>query len=387
MRSTGLAARAALTSLLALLPSVAFAAPGDADFREWPMRNNYSAQVTSAPCSLYGDPIENVHCNESNPEAVDLAMSSGSGVYASTAGFVSSTGTNSCVGKWLVVAETDSPEGEQTYMTYQHLADNTLIGAGHHVSPGELIAYSGNSGTCTNGAHLHFMRASVFPTWSSSNIPYARTMYPIDGDATIVDDDLGGPAYESSNVGVGYLNGNSRSSQDSLFEAAWRTLGGWPTVGRPIGHDLQPCGGTVWGWRYSCSLGVWNGVAQGFIEPNGTYRRVIARVSTYSGAFVVPDLFLQYWLLGTNDDTIGFPVSDILACLPEDLTCGGQDYTRQLFQNGEIRGYFGCWVGVWLNRYGAKTAPMSDATILYPGTCSGDWLTNSYYMYHHYYNI
>jgi len=80
---------------------------------------------------------------------VDIGVSSGSTVMASSSGTVISAGWNGDYGYCILLQH---PDGRQT--RYAHL-NKILVSAGESVSQGEKIALSGNTGRST-GPHLHF---------------------------------------------------------------------------------------------------------------------------------------------------------------------------------------------------------------------------------------
>jgi murein DD-endopeptidase MepM/ murein hydrolase activator NlpD len=82
-------------------------------------------------------------------EGIDLAVSNGTPVVASAAGTVIVSGWMGGYGNLVVV---DHGNGVAT--AYGHNTSVT-VGVGQHVSQGQLIAYSGNTGNST-GPHVHF---------------------------------------------------------------------------------------------------------------------------------------------------------------------------------------------------------------------------------------
>lgn len=80
---------------------------------------------------------------------VDIGVSSGSTVMASSAGTVVSAGWNGDYGYCILLQH---PDGRQT--RYAHL-NKVLVSAGESVSQGQKIGLSGNTGRST-GPHLHF---------------------------------------------------------------------------------------------------------------------------------------------------------------------------------------------------------------------------------------
>jgi murein DD-endopeptidase MepM/ murein hydrolase activator NlpD len=79
----------------------------------------------------------------------DFAAPIGTPVYAASTGTVLASGPASGYGRWVKIGH---PGGITT--VYGHLSRETVT-VGHAVQPGQLIAYSGNTGRST-GPHLHF---------------------------------------------------------------------------------------------------------------------------------------------------------------------------------------------------------------------------------------
>jgi len=87
--------------------------------------------------------------------AVDIADSCGTPIYAATDGFVSesvSKGWNNGYGQYIIIEHSNGSE-----TLYSHLSQNTAT-AGKYVFQGELIGYMGNTGNThgPTGCHLHF---------------------------------------------------------------------------------------------------------------------------------------------------------------------------------------------------------------------------------------
>lgn len=102
----------------------------------WP---TYSYTITS----YFGQRWGRMH------SGVDIGVSSGSTVMASSSGRVVSAGWNGDYGYCILLQH---PDGRQT--RYAHL-NKVLVSAGESVSQGQKIALSGNTGRST-GPHLHF---------------------------------------------------------------------------------------------------------------------------------------------------------------------------------------------------------------------------------------
>ena len=82
----------------------------------------------------------------------DFAAPVGTPVYASADGTVVNASPSGCGGNWVFV---DHKDGMQTrYFHLSRYADG--LHAGQVVKQGTTIGYSGNTGTCTTGPHLHY---------------------------------------------------------------------------------------------------------------------------------------------------------------------------------------------------------------------------------------
>lgn len=84
-----------------------------------------------------------------NHKGIDLATPTGTAVMASCGGVVTKAGWGSGYGYVVFIQH---PDGRET--RYGHLS-KVLVSAGQHVSQGQKIALSGNTGNST-GPHLHF---------------------------------------------------------------------------------------------------------------------------------------------------------------------------------------------------------------------------------------
>lgn len=84
---------------------------------------------------------------------IDFALPKGTPIKAPTNGKVTRIFNNELGGKVLQIAE-DNGEYHQWYL---HL-DKYNVKVGDRVKAGDIIAYSGNTGIQTTGAHLHFQR-------------------------------------------------------------------------------------------------------------------------------------------------------------------------------------------------------------------------------------
>lgn len=82
----------------------------------------------------------------------DFGAPVGTPVYASADGTVVNASPSGCGGNWIFI---DHKDGMQTrYFHLSRYADG--LHAGQVVKQGTTIGYSGNTGTCTTGPHLHY---------------------------------------------------------------------------------------------------------------------------------------------------------------------------------------------------------------------------------------
>jgi len=95
--------------------------------------------------------------------AVDIANSCGTPIYAAAGGTVSISKTSGWNGGYGHYIEIKHPNGTKT--RYGHLQTN-LVNVGNRVNQGDLIAYMGTTGHST-GCHVHF------EVWGATN-PFAR---------------------------------------------------------------------------------------------------------------------------------------------------------------------------------------------------------------------
>ena len=124
------------------------------------------------------------HGGQKGHNGIDLAVPSGTAVYASAPGRFYSGGYSSSRGYYVVI-EHPLGDGQSYYSGYQHLSSiNSSLSNGDQVNAGDVIGYSGASGS-GSGYHLHFgivLGASgkglsglnTYELWSSSN-PWLTT--------------------------------------------------------------------------------------------------------------------------------------------------------------------------------------------------------------------
>lgn len=113
-----------------------------------------SSTTTSSASAVYGDPIHGAVLTQGihDGNAVDFGAPVGTPVVAAADGVVTiakSSGYNGGYGEYIVITH---PAGSQTL--YGHLS-SVGVSVGDHVTEGQQIGRSGNSGLST-GPHLHF---------------------------------------------------------------------------------------------------------------------------------------------------------------------------------------------------------------------------------------
>lgn len=81
---------------------------------------------------------------------MDIAVGSGTEVFATANGKVRSSAFEDKGGNFIII---DHDDGKAS--AYLHLSERLVV-TGQRVAAGQLIALSGNTGSSTTGAHLHF---------------------------------------------------------------------------------------------------------------------------------------------------------------------------------------------------------------------------------------
>jgi|GEM_PF-3464768 len=129
--------------------------PAEEDAPKDPMPNSSSAFVNPAPCGPVTSPFgprsspcagcSNFHRGLDIGISYQPILSPGDGV-------VKTVTTQSCGG---VYTEITHPNG--LVSAYMHLSNQCNLKPGDTVKQGQVIAISGNTGSCTTGAHLHFI--------------------------------------------------------------------------------------------------------------------------------------------------------------------------------------------------------------------------------------
>jgi murein DD-endopeptidase MepM/ murein hydrolase activator NlpD len=84
-------------------------------------------------------------------KGIDYAVPVGTNVRAPAAGVVIETGTDARLGRYVLI-----DHGNNVQSKFGHLSDNEVVRAGQDVAQGQLIGRSGNTGSATTGAHLHY---------------------------------------------------------------------------------------------------------------------------------------------------------------------------------------------------------------------------------------
>ena len=111
----------------------------------WPLRDTVR-DLPQCLTSDFGTPRgSDLH------KGIDIKAKDGTLVYASFGGRIVDIGNDECGGNWLLV---DHENGFKS--KYYHLSNNNFKSIGDTVSKGQPIAYSGDTGTCITGAHLHY---------------------------------------------------------------------------------------------------------------------------------------------------------------------------------------------------------------------------------------
>ncbi|VBB08596.1 peptidase m23 [Lucifera butyrica] len=130
-------------ALFFLVPSLAYA--------------NLSMQypVAAPKTSDFGWRMHPVYGTPRLHAGVDLGATEGAAVHASAAGIIEYSGWISGYGYYILINHGQDDSGRTIRTGYAHLSNLAGSFAGKHVEQGELIAYSGATGT-VSGACLHF---------------------------------------------------------------------------------------------------------------------------------------------------------------------------------------------------------------------------------------
>lgn len=107
--------------------------------------------ITQGP-NTDSDPYERCSSHYQD-EAIDIGVRVGTLVKATFRGEVSETGYSTLGGRYVIIEGNCNGSNFSAY--YYHL-NTILVQAGEEVTPGYVIATSGNTGTKTTGPHLHY---------------------------------------------------------------------------------------------------------------------------------------------------------------------------------------------------------------------------------------
>lgn len=129
-----------------------------------PLKTSYSVS------SLYGYRVPKAQNGSSFHRGIDLAVSSGSDVYAAFSGTVT-VGHGTLSGNYVRIKNSS---GE--VVKYYHLS-KALVKSGQKVNQGDLVAKSGNTGA-SSGPHLHFEFVDVMGKTVSLNNMFGYTDLP-----------------------------------------------------------------------------------------------------------------------------------------------------------------------------------------------------------------
>lgn len=133
--------------------------------------------------SPYGWRIHPIYGYPQGHAGIDVGVDMDTVVPSATSGTVTDYWGNQDPGGYGIVVAVEADDGSGT-MLYAHL-DDVLVEPGQHVSAGDGIALSGNSGGST-GPHLHIGYAPVgldFSNWDDPMIVLSRSgVYNIGGD-------------------------------------------------------------------------------------------------------------------------------------------------------------------------------------------------------------
>ena len=107
---------------------------------------------------------------------VDIGIGAGTSVYAPADGIVTGVEWNNCAGNTLYIVHNI---GGSYYTTYYAHLSKINVSVGQTVYTNTVVAYSGNTGSCTTGAHLHFTitRKARYVTAGMYGIPANQVYY------------------------------------------------------------------------------------------------------------------------------------------------------------------------------------------------------------------
>ncbi len=118
----------------------------------------------------FGDPFGATEGRSTPHRGFDFPMSSGTGILTISNGTVVENGWSSCLGWYLVVAHADG-----WYSGYGHMLEQSPMGAGTNLRIGDALGRVGNTGSCSQGAHLHLTLGDHESSWCCGTTvdPYA----------------------------------------------------------------------------------------------------------------------------------------------------------------------------------------------------------------------
>lgn len=135
----------------------------------WPTSHGYITQGARTPSSCGNN------CSHKVLEAIDIGVS-GVGVFAGHSGIITTSQHDSCLGNYIQIESNCG--GKDFVSRYAHL-EGPSVSVGDQVTMGQQIGLSGNTGSCTTGAHLHYgfrYTDGSKPSYSSSP-PYMMSPY------------------------------------------------------------------------------------------------------------------------------------------------------------------------------------------------------------------
>ncbi|MGG7466347.1 M23 family metallopeptidase [Plantibacter sp. YIM 135347] len=105
---------------------------------------------------------------------LDYQPGAGAAIAAVASGTVSANIWNGALGNVLVIAH---PDG--MFSGYSHMRERSSLPEGSAVSRGQVVGFVGNTGSASNGAHLHLTITSTPDgTWNNGDITVTTDPYP-----------------------------------------------------------------------------------------------------------------------------------------------------------------------------------------------------------------